>query len=507
MAKELFKDSYSFSKQFDEATLQGDVVKLKALVQEVEKDVEKGVVFYRLHMYYSLATAISSIGRLERKDGDDISLECLQEQLYYFRKAIALFEDEQIASQEAAGEIIALKAVIFTNYGNALGDCGRKIAAIEQYNNALSVYPDFAMALGNMGLAYMNYVMILPNENGYIRDCLNHYAYKKLSEAIESKDPNIHTEAKVYYVGHVALLSADYREYLKKNIVLPEAPKLTKKETEYRKWCIDNGLFLNPLNDLPCKELAFAFDGLNLPPILTSLHAELPIIIGMFNQLKQEYVSARYMFYESLEFKGRPHFSDKRTSIAETLEYAQFSLRVERLKSAFKTLFGILDKTAFFLNEYYELGIKSKDVNFKTVWQSEIQGKKGYAFKNTLDDSKNFALGSLHWIQREFEKSSDQYASPQYVRLKEVRNALEHRYTIVTMLTRNPDEIKKNDVAMYICETELYNLTFDLLKIVREAIICLALCVTIKEREKKQAADCDKIITQKVHQVDDEFKI
>ena len=227
----------------------------------------------------------------------------------------------------------------------------------------------------------------------------------------------------------------------------------------------------------------------------------------MFNQLKQEYVSARYTFYESLEFKGRPHFSDKRTSIAETLEYAQFSLRVERLKSAFKTLFGILDKTAFFLNEYYELGIKSKDVNFKTVWQSEIKSKNGYKFKNTLDDSNNFALGSLHWIQREFEKSSDQYASPQYVRLKEVRNALEHRYTIVTMLTKNPDEIKKNDVAMYICETELYNLTFDLLKIVREAIICLALCVTIKEREKKEAADSDRIMTQKIHQVDDEFKI
>ena len=88
-----------------------------------------------------------------------------------------------------------------------------------------------------------------------------------------------------------------------------------------------------------------------------------------------------------------------------------------------------------------------------------------------------------------------------------MRNALEHRYTIVTMLTKNPDEIKKNDVAMYVCETELYNLTFDLLKIVREAIICLALCVTIKEREKKEAADCDRIITQKIHQVDDEFKI
>ena len=124
-----------------------------------------------------------------------------------------------------------------------------------------------------------------------------------------------------------------------------------------------------------------------------------------------------------------------------------------------------------------------------------------------MDDSNNFALGSLHWIQREFEKSNDQYASPQYARLKEVRNALEHRYTIVTMFTKNPDEVKKNNVEMYISETELYNLTFDLLKITREAIICLALCVTIKEREKKKKTKMDKVLKMKVHQVDDEFKI
>ena len=122
-----------------------------------------------------------------------------------------------------------------------------------------------------------------------------------------------------------------------------------------------------------------------------------------------------------------------------------------------------------------------------------------------MDDSNNFALRSLHWIQRETENTKGQYASPQFVRFRDVRNALEHRYTIVTMFTKKADEIPQNEVAMYISETELYNLTFDLLRMVREAIICLTLCVNIHENKKEISTA--KIITMKVHQVDDEFKL
>ena len=113
-------------------------------------------------------------------------------------------------------------------------------------------------------------------------------------------------------------------------------------------------------------------------------------------------------------------------------------------------------------------------------------GKNGYEYKNTLDTSNNFALASLYWIQRELEKSDDKYASPEFTRMKEVRNSLEHRYTIVTMFTKQVSEIKKNDVAMYISESELYELTLNLLKIVREAIICIALCVNVEEAKKNR---------------------
>ena len=204
--KTLFDEAHKVSKQFDNATLSADLNKLKELVENVESDIEKHDSFYRAAMYYSLATATSEIYKLEQKDGVVSKKDFLQKELYYYRKTIDLFSSEEFINAANKGEVISLKASVYTNYENALGNCGRKISAIEQYYKSLEVYPTFAMAYGNLGLAYMHYAMFLPQNKGYIRDCLNNFAYKHLNYAINSKDPNIHDEAKVYYVGHLALI-------------------------------------------------------------------------------------------------------------------------------------------------------------------------------------------------------------------------------------------------------------------------------------------------------------
>ncbi len=502
-----FCEAHKISKQFDDATLDKDVMKLKELVSQVEAKIENHDIYYRVAMYYSLATATSEIFKLEHPDSSLVDKDILQKELFYYRKALDLFLADELRCKEIDSEMISLIAAIYTNYGNTLEACGRKISAIEQYYKALEIYPSFAMAYGNLGLAYMHFAMFMPQNKGFTRDCLNHYAYQMLTAAIDSSDPNIHSEAKVYYFGHLALFDADYREYLKKDIVFPKARRMTKAEKNYREWCMENRLFLTPLNDLPVKDLTLAEDDLSLPAILTPVDSGIPVIIGMFNQLKQEYVSARYTYYDTLNYTANPHFSDKHTSIAETLEYAQFSLRIEKLKYAFKTLFGILDKIAFFLNEYYELGIKLQDVDFKSIWQSQKFGKNGYEYQNTLDISGNFASSSLYWIQREFEKTNEPYASHEFVRLKEIRNSLEHRYTIITMFTKDVNDITQNSIATYISETELYDLTFSLLKLVREAIICLSLCVSVEEEKKIEEQSADFCPTIEIHTVDDKFKV
>jgi len=66
----------------------------------------------------------------------------------------------------------------------------------------------------------------------------------------------------------------------------------SKKERAYRLWCLNNTLFLNPLNDIGPHRIA-AQDILHLPPFVMSL-GEPPALFGLFNQLKQEFVTARW---------------------------------------------------------------------------------------------------------------------------------------------------------------------------------------------------------------------
>lgn len=506
-----FEEIQNIAKQFDDATINKDSAKLKELIDRVEHDVENHNALYRTAIYYSLATATSDLWRLDHGENSICDKETLQKQLYFYRKAIDLFNNDSLNKTLDDGYTITLMANVYINYGNTLEACGRKLLAIEQYYRALSVYYKHPMALGNLGSSLLHYAMFLSPNKAYVRDCMNYYAIRMLEAAINSNDGNIYAEAKEFFVHRLNGLSVEYKDFLRKDIKFRKVKKMHKEERKYRKWCIENGLYLTPLSDLPCNNLSFAVDEMCLPQIVTSASEGMPVIIGMFNQLKQEYVSSRYIYYETFKLSNRPHFSDKNTAITDTLEYALFSLRIEKIKVSFKTLFGILDKIAYLLNIYFDLGIKQADVTFTSVWQSKKFGKNGYEYKHTLDTSNNFALSSLYWIQRDFERSNDRYASPELRRLKDVRNFLEHKYTIVTLFEKESSRDEKNDVALYITENELCSLTFKLLKLVREAIICIALCVNVEETAKiqKLGLSPDKVLSVPmiVYELEDEFKI
>jgi hypothetical protein len=74
-------------------------------------------------------------------------------------------------------------------------------------------------------------------------------------------------------------------------------------ERAYRRWCLDHVLFLNPLNDIEAAPVA-ARDIMGLPNFTTAID-EPPIVIGMFNELKQGFASARWMLWEGITSEGR----------------------------------------------------------------------------------------------------------------------------------------------------------------------------------------------------------
>ena len=64
-----------------------------------------------------------------------------------------------------------------------------------------------------------------------------------------------------------------------------------------------------------------------------------------------------------------------------------------------------------------------------------------------------------------------------------------------------------DDLALYVTEDELSALTLELMHIVREAIICLSLCVHVEEQKKQEENDDNFILSMPMMEYDDEWKI
>ena len=164
---------------------------------------------------------------------------------------------------------------------------------------------------------------------------------------------------------------------------------------------------------------------------------------------------------------------------------------------------------SFFLAHYFELGIRERDINFWSIWQSSAgRGKGQYQYVHTLDPSKNFALSSLYWISKDFFDKYEKSPNPELKRIKDIRDSLEHKYVKVinSFFDVNIDEYG-DGLALYVSDKELYNITMTLLKILREAIISLSLCVNIAEIPKREAAKDKLVLPMHLMDYADDWKI
>jgi tetratricopeptide (TPR) repeat protein len=249
------------------------------------------------------------------------------------------------------------QAQVLTNLGNQFDTLGRFVEAIAHWNDALEVKPKFGMARGNRGAGLLVYGNFLfdPHHKApfYVA------AYRDLEFAL-SDEANFegypddgakqyfrNTKEKIAAIGDIDELE---RHFNLADFSLGE----TGEEQQYRKWALSERLFLNPINDLGPFPVAAA-DTFVLPSFTTGL-SEPPTWLGFFNQLKQEYVSARWTFYEG-SLAMRAHFSDRDVKLYNTLDYPVYGLGAERVKIAFRMAYSLFDKIGFFLNGYARLKI------------------------------------------------------------------------------------------------------------------------------------------------------
>jgi len=436
---------------------------------------------------YNRSNAWASLQRLRSTPQKAWSWEQpeLLQQIYWLRAAI---QHEGYAQLPASR-----RAQIHCNLGNALSEAGRFVDALDEWRCALHEQPILGMARGSLGKGLVRYGLALYDE-GHAYWFLRH-GQQELAQAVAGgvgRDGSTYPAALAYFetclekvenmLGADATMNDD------------ELPTFSlgrsRREQQYRQWSLERHLFLNPLNDLGVNSVA-ALDVLLLP---THRADKVGItFLAFFNQLKQEYAYARWCLYEGSSGQ-RMHLADRGVMLAFNCDYALYAMGLEQVKTAFRCAYSLLDKVAFFVNDYWQLGIPERKVNFRSVWFEDSKEKGAQEqVRKVFEASENLPLRGLFWLAKDiYFKGLRDVAHPNAQDLDSLRNHLEHKYVkVVDPFARitNPGDMFQDKLAHKVERDELVAKTERLLQLSRSSLIHLCLAMHFEEQRTRGSGD------------------
>ena len=469
--RDLEQEILRLKEQFDSCTDRKDANGLKIGISNAQTLLSHDLSVEQIvGLNYSIATAYADIESIDFHSMSRSEIEELQENyIYHYRTALDNIE-------KIESDTNGLYQQLYTNAANAYSRVGRILEAMRLYDIASSKYKMFPMAYGNKGIsAYeLAFYTYDPNHDHILR----HFAYFCLTEALKHKKHlDLHGNASKHFENIKAIIAENYpKDYLDTPLDFGK----TKREQGFRKWATREILFLDELNDIIAAPIV-ATDYIHLPSMIYDFGSERwKFHYGMFNQIKQEYVSARYLFYDGISDRRSAHLADKEVLQIE-IDMDIHSHSDYCVRTAFRTLYSVLDRIAFFINEYFMLGIKVDKVSFRSIW-NEQNGTPSALLELCKN---NDMLNSIYWLSKDiYEKNYRRTTKPSSKEFDTLRNRMEHRYAVSTL-----EEVSISDDFTYrISTVDLYRKTLALMKLVREVIIYLSFALHIEESKKRDAA-------------------
>jgi hypothetical protein len=199
-------------------------------------------------------------------------------------------------------------------------------------------------------------------------------------------------------------------------------------------------------------------------------------LIYILNAIKEEFVSARYLFYHSKDEQRVLAQRNSMTHYGDPEGSAEFGLISGLLKTSFRLSVDLLDKVAAFLVLYFDLGDPSKNYNFNNVWFKDRDPKKNVlhpVFAARLQD--NYPLMGLRDLQKDFHLQ--EFPG----KVKDTRNAAVHRWLTLHWL---PVEEGKGQSTSWNLD-DFFSITLFLLRQAKGAILLLVAAINIEERRRK----------------------
>jgi tetratricopeptide (TPR) repeat protein len=428
----------------------------------------------RMIFHFNVANGWSYLQQLAQNINHDefwsFDLREFEQQIINLRLALSFSRNSLNSSK---------KCEILTNLGILFSHLGRFSEAQLYWQKAIKIDSSFSMAIGNIGFGLFHYSKIL-YDNGHQILFLK-FAYKYLNKAINS---DIYEEAKMSFKNIVTFLESiinieELRDIQNlNNFSIGD----TKAEQEYRTWCLKSHLFLNPLNDIITDNIA-GNDCLFLPTITLKFDKP-PVYQTIFNQIKQEFVSARHMLYEGLTQKNT-HYSDKDNIQLDTLDYAVYSHSSEKIKTTFRLCYSILDKIGYLINDYLDLEHKPDKVSFRGIWSLYDKKTKTFKINNKIIATQNWAFRGLYWLSKDLYEKNEEFSypiEPEAKELAQIRNFIEHKsFKIVEF---GESGLFDNDLTFVITREEFDKKTLKLITLIRASMIYLSLGINLEEKKK-----------------------
>ncbi len=388
---------------------------------------------YRAMLLYNVANGIQF--RIRKYLNDNDSYFGVEADI---RRCIEMFRE----SIELTGDSNAM-----VNLGNLYDETGRALEAIVEYGKATQRDAGFGMAYGNNALAIKKLAHISDYQTAYLI-----HAYQLFNEAlaheqsvmdeggqyaIDSFEQN-RDEIKVAFekVSKEALLDTDLAHH-------PfDKSKTEQDEGSYAQFCLDNDLYLN-LHIFDRHSMGSVGDNIS-PSFITGIKDEaadqwVKETFMRLNEIKESYITGRYILWLSQQKNDSLSNISQQSLFVNNLDYTAHNIYTGLLKSAYKEGFSALDKIANTLNHYLKLGNNEKKINYRNIWFTKLDEKKGF---NPSVTSQNYLLFGLYSALYALGDGPDK-----------TRNSLEHRYFKVSTLGNEDaptfDEFTKQTIEAY----------------------------------------------------------
>ncbi len=353
---------------------------------------------------------------------------------------------------------------------------GDFIHAIEYWDRAIETDTSFGIALGNRGKAIAEYADLMADDTlkpVFLGTATDNLAAATDDDARDYGD----AQGREYFHAELEKIEAPLPDTDSDTaITCGIFPRMDKpgKNKEFRKWCLSEKLYLNPYNDLCCANAAY--DIMEQPVSGTSPLRIMPPAIRFISQIRHEYVAIRHLYHEALSSKA---LQTRRDMNAET-DRKGWSLAVETLKLAYRSVWSLLPRIALTVNLYFALELPEAKTGLKTVWYKNGNPTKGLA--DAFAGSTNWPLRCLFWLLRarppERLLPSIDLHSPL---LKTIAETLGHRYLRIVKLDSPSGQIVDSTLS----RRTLEHATLRALLLARAAIVYLTQAISIEEAHKK----------------------